>query len=353
MHRKILPGIIAFVLIFGGPLLAHDFSTSYSLIEVEGTDVRITLTFSATDFHSGPQIDLDQDGRVDSAELEEGIDALFRAIRANYQLGGPGPPLTTTLEEYSLTAENVARLRVVYEFGADVTDLRVVSNLDRITQENHQHLLQIGEGDEARTAVLDAGYPDIDIDYATGIPFWVTIFDFVELGIEHIFTGYDHLAFLVALLMATTTLLSLTKIVTCFTIGHSVTLVLATLGVVVLPSRLIESLIALSIAYVAIENFIGRNLVHRWMVTSLFGLVHGFGFSNVLREMGLGRSRLAASLFSFNFGVEIGQLIFVAVLFPLLLYIGRSRWKQHVMSVSSVGIMCLGFYWFVLRAFLA
>ena len=110
-----------------------------------------------------------------------------------------------------------------------------------------------------------------------------------------------------------------------------------------MPARLIESLIALSIAYVAIENFTGRMLVHRWMVTFLFGLVHGFGFSNVLREMGLARSKLAVSLFSFNLGVEIGQLVFVAVLFPLLLYIGRSRWKEQVMSVTSVAHYVSGF----------
>ena len=351
MQRKPLLGVIVCLLAIAGPARAHDFSTSYSLIAAEGPEVSVMLTFSATDFHEGPRLDLNEDGRVDVEELEAGIDALFVAIDANYQVRAPDAPLDTALEEYFLTAENVARLRVVYTFEADVRDLTVVSTLDRLTQENHQHLLQIGEGDAARTAVLDRDYPSIDIDYVTGIPFWVTIRDFVLLGFEHIFTGYDHLAFLLALLLATTTLVSLAKIVTCFTLGHSVTLVLATLGVVALPPRLIESLIALSIAYVAIENFVGRTLVHRWMVTLLFGFVHGFGFSNVLREMGLGRSRLAISLFSFNFGVEIGQLAFVAILFPLLLYVGRTRWKEHVMSLASVAIMCLGFYWFVSRAF--
>ena len=351
MQRTPLRGVIVCLLAFAGPALAHDFSTSYSLIEAEGPEVSVMLTFAATDFHEGPTLDLNQDGRVDTEELKAGIDALFAAIDANYQISAPDPPLDTVLAEYSFTAENVARLRVLYTFAADVRDLTVVSTLDRLTQENHKHLLQIGEGDEARTAVLDSDYPSIDIDYATGIPFWVTIRDFVQLGIEHIFTGYDHLAFLLALLLATTTLVSLAKVITCFTLGHSVTLVLATLGVVALPSRFIESLIALSIAYVAIENFVGRTLVHRWVVTLVFGFVHGFGFSNVLREMGLGQSRLAISLFSFNFGVEIGQLAFVAILFPLLLYVGRTRWKEHVMSLSSVAIMCLGFYWFVSRAF--
>ncbi len=351
MERKPLLGAIVCLLVIAGPALAHDFSTSYSLIAAEGSEVRVMLTFSATDFHEGPRLDLDQDGRVGAEELDAGIDALFEAIEAHFQLRAPNPPVDTSLAEYSLTAENVARISLRYLFESNVTDITVVSTLDRLTQENHRHLLQIGEGDEARTAVLDRDYPSIDIDYATGIPFWVTILDFGELGIEHIFTGYDHLAFLLALLLATTTLVSLAKVVTCFTLGHSITLVLATLGVLSMPSRLIESLIALSIAYVAIENFVGRKLVHRWLVTLVFGFVHGFGFSNVLSEMELGRSRLAMSLFSFNIGVEIGQLAFVAILFPLLLYIGRTPWKEHVTSVASVAIMCLGFYWFVSRAY--
>ena len=353
MRRKTLLSMIAFLWVAAQPVFAHDFSTSYSQIRVEGPQVHVALTLDLLNMHSGPVLDSNQDGSVTEAEFEQGMDTTVAAILSNYQIGAPDSPIETSLEGYEFTADSIIRLQLLYRFSHDVTDLRVVSNLDRITQEDHRHLLQIGEADEARSAVLSRGMPDIDIDYATGIPFWVTMLDFIEFGIEHIFTGYDHLAFLLALLLATTTLLSLAKIVTFFTIAHSVTLVLATLGWVVLPARLIESLIALSIAYVAIENFTGRMLVHRWMVTFLFGLVHGFGFSNVLREMGLARSKLAISLFSFNLGVEIGQLVFVAVLFPLLLYIGRSRWKEQVISVTSVAIMCLGFYWFVQRAILA
>jgi hypothetical protein len=168
---------------------------------------------------------------------------------------------------------------------------------------------------------------------------------------EHIVTGYDHLAFLVGLLVTTSTLLALIKVVTSFTVAHSITLALATLGIVTLPPRLIESLIALSIAYIAIENFMGRTLIHRWKITFLFGLVHGFGFSNILREMELTRRLMAVSLFSFNIGVEIGQLLFVCIVFPLIYYVGVSRWKEQFLAATSLAIMALGFYWFVQRAF--
>jgi hypothetical protein len=233
-----------------------------------------------------------------------------------------------------------------------VTNLKVSSTLDRITQADHSHILQVGEGDDTREGVLSATNPYVEID-VNGQTFGETVWGFLKLGIEHIFTGYDHLAFLVGLLIMTTTLLSLVKVVTSFTIAHSVTLALATFGIVSLPSRLIESLIALSIAYIAIENFTGKTLVHRWKITFLFGLVHGFGFSNVLKEMMLTRKALAISLFSFNAGVETGQLVFVGLVFPAVFYFAASRWKQSFLSATSLAIMCLGFYWFVQRAFLA
>lgn len=172
----------------------------------------------------------------------------------------------------------------------------------------------------------------------------------MKLGVEHIFTGYDHLAFLAGLLLMTPALSSLLRVVTSFTLAHSITLALATFELVSIPSRVIESLIALSIAYVAIENFTGKTLVHRWKMTFLFGLVHGFGFSNVLQEIELTRRDLALSLFSFNGGVEIGQLVFVSALFPMVYYATRSRWKKRFLSAASLSIMCLGFYWFIERA---
>jgi hydrogenase/urease accessory protein HupE len=173
----------------------------------------------------------------------------------------------------------------------------------------------------------------------------------VRLGVEHIFTGYDHLAFLVCLLIATTTFPSLVKVITSFTFAHSITLALATFDLVMLPTRLTESLIALSIVYVAIENLLQFRAVERYRITFLFGLVHGFGFSTVLREMQLPRASLAVSLFSFNAGVEIGQIAFVSMVFPLVLFLSSRRWPQLRPAVS-LSVVCLAVYWFVQRAFL-
>lgn len=345
--------VLAFVVCWTSahPLLAHELSTSYSEIRVDGNRAEVAFTISAVELHSGPIIDADGNGEVTVAELDASIGTLTAAILEHYRVRLPdGDPVVPRPMGYAFVADNVVRLDFQYEFEREATDLIVASTLDQITQEDHRHLLQVGEGSQIRHMVLSRDYPEVKIDYVMGIPLWVTMYEFLVLGVEHIVTGYDHLAFLVALLLATATLGSLARTVTAFTVGHSVTLALATLDVVGMPSRLIESLIALSIAYVAIENFLGRRLVHRWLITFLFGLVHGFGFSNVLREFGLTSGRLAVSLFSFNAGVEAGQLAFVAVVFPMLWYLGRSRWNEHVVGGGSVLIMGLGFYWFVQRA---
>ena len=222
--------------------------------------------------------------------------------------------------------------------------------MGRVTQPDHYHMLQVGAPDSTRQFVLDVNRPSLELDL-DGPTTMESFREFLVLGVEHIVTGYDHLAFLVALLLGTATLKNLIKVVTAFTVAHSVTLALATFGLVQLPPRLIESLIALSIAYVAIENFMERTLVHRWKITFLFGLVHGFGFSNILREMELTRGLMAISLFSFNLGVELGQLVFVAIVFPAVYYLTATRWKEQFLAVSSLTIMALGFYWFVQRAF--
>lgn len=330
---------------------AHEVSTSYSVFEVEGRNVRVSLIVALGDLHEGPNFDRDLDGRVSTAELDEGRDLLLTTLTDHFSVGAPEPPPGVGLERYEVSGGNLARVDLVYGFDHDVNDLVVVSTLDLITQPDHRHLLQIGSENSARFAVLTLAARRLEIDYAAGIPLLVGVVEFVRLGVEHIFTGYDHLAFLAGLLLLTTTFGGLVRIVTFFTIAHSVTLVLATLGLVALPARFIESLIALSIAWVAIENFTGRSFVQRRVVTFAFGLVHGFGFSNVLREMGLASGQLAVSLASFNVGVEIGQLAFVAVLFPAVVWISRQRWQEHAIAGASIGIMCLGFYWFVQRAF--
>src|SRR6185295_4124843 len=152
--------------------------------------------------------------------------------------------------------------------------------------------------------------------------------------------------FLIALLLVGGGFRALVAIVTAFTIAHSVTLSLAVLDVVQLPPRLVESAIALSIAWVALENLLIAEVRGRWRVTFLFGLMHGFGFASILREMHLPREGLVASLLAFNLGVEAGQLVVVALTYPLVALMERSPQRRRFVVLASSVILVLALWWF-------
>ena len=173
---------------------------------------------------------------------------------------------------------------------------------------------------------------------------------FFKMGIEHILTGYDHLCFLLALLVVSR-LRPLVAIVTSFTIAHSITLLLAAFGIVTLPTRLIECGIALTIIYVAVENLWRTEYSHRWMLTFAFGLVHGFGFANTLNPQELPVQAKAKCLVVFNLGVEAGQLAVVLVLLPLSIALAKWRHGAGAKIFISVIVALFGLGWFLDRAF--
>jgi hydrogenase/urease accessory protein HupE len=316
---------------------AHDVSRSDSKIEIQGREVRVTFTLNPAELLNTPLVD-------QSAPVPD-------IVLRHYFVTSPAPPVATTVGKYSILPGSLARMEILYVFPQDVTSLQVRSTLYEIMPAGHQHLISVRLNGILHEEILDSRKQQTTF---TGVKSTnlQTMWTFVRLGVEHIFTGYDHLAFLLGLLVATATLGSLIKIITSFTIAHSITLALATFNVVILPSRLTESLIALSIGYVAAENLFNFRAMKRYYITFLFGLVHGFGFSNVLREMDLPRASLALSLFSFNAGVEIGQITFVMLIFPFVQDLTSSGWKRLKPAVS-IGIACLAVYWFVQRAFLS
>jgi hypothetical protein len=179
---------------------------------------------------------------------------------------------------------------------------------------------------------------------------------FVPVGAHHIWIGPDHLLFLLGLLLFGGRWKRLLGIVTAFTVGHSITLSLAVLGVVVLPSRVVEPAIALTIVVVGVDNLLrGKGRDNRVLLAGVFGLIHGFGFASVLREFGLPRHALGWSLFGFNFGVELGQL---AVVVPLALSLGwlwrtRPKLARQVATAGSIVVIAGGGYWFLQRTLLA
>ncbi|MGD9879391.1 MAG: HupE/UreJ family protein [Reyranella sp.] len=190
-----------------------------------------------------------------------------------------------------------------------------------------------------RTATLDLTAP-----VNTG---WVS---FIAMGAEHIVGGIDHLLFLVALLALSRGFWPTVTIVTAFTVAHSVTLSLAVLGLVDVPSRIVEPLIAASIVWVALENVLAPSGAgRRWLVAALFGLVHGLGFASALSELGLPPAAMVRALIGFNVGVELGQLAFIVVVLPPLAWASRPERLPRLPKILSIVVALVGAVWFVER----
>ncbi|MGE5245333.1 MAG: HupE/UreJ family protein [Betaproteobacteria bacterium] len=220
---------------------------------------------------------------------------------------------------------------------------------------NHQTFLNVYEGGTLRTqAILDAGHTSVEYFRGTRQGVLAVVRRFVPAGIHHILIGPDHLLFLIGLLLLGGTIRQLLVVVSSFTLAHSITLSLAALNLVTPPARLIEPAIALSIVYVGFDNLLvrGGRDVRAWIALS-FGLIHGFGFASVLREMDLPARALGWSLFSFNVGVEIGQLFVVVIVASALEALRRrSEWAGRRLALAgSLGVIVAGAFWFVQRVF--
>jgi hydrogenase/urease accessory protein HupE len=177
-----------------------------------------------------------------------------------------------------------------------------------------------------------------------------TLAGMLQMGVIHILTGSDHLAFLFGLVLVGGRSRSLFATVTAFTAAHSMTLAAATLGVWEPPARIVEPAIALSIAYVGVENFFISGADRRWRVTFPFGLLHGFGFAGALREVAMPRAELPWALLSFNAGVELGQLVVLAALLPVLAKLRRlAGFDRTGVRLLSVALVVLASVWFVAR----
>ena len=219
----------------------------------------------------------------------------------------------------------------------------------------HQTFVNVyDDGALTSQAILGGGAPRYEYFVGSRQGTLAVIQKFVPQGIHHILIGPDHLLFLIGLLLLGGSLRRLLMVITAFTIAHSITLALAVLDLVSPPGNVVEPIIALSIVYVGADNLLvrgGRDM--RVWIALVFGLIHGFGFASVLREMGLPSGALGWSLFSFNFGVEIGQVaVAVVVASALTALRARSEMVGRRLAIAgSVGVIAAGTYWFVERVF--
>jgi hypothetical protein len=183
-------------------------------------------------------------------------------------------------------------------------------------------------------------------------PILQKISSFIGLGVEHIWTGYDHILFLVSLLMLGGELGYLLKVVTAFSLSHSVTLFLAALNIISVPSRWVEIAIALSIGYIASENLWKKEAKARWQLAFGFGLIHGLGFSSVMQELDLPSNNLLTSIASFSIGIELGQFAIVLATYFALAYLRKFSWELTARRLISVGVIVMSAIWVWERAFM-
>jgi hypothetical protein len=320
-------------------------STGYASLTVERTSVRYTLTLWPA---AMPPAIADEIGRARAGDAAS-AERLLGVVRAKISLVTRGRRCEADRGLLS-PVPKAESLTLVVDFacGVEILDLVVRDDLFDVFGADYHTLARI---DATGRTTQFAFAPDtretrVTLGASGGLG------SFVLLGIEHILTGWDHLLFLLGLLLRGGSWLGLAKIVTAFTLAHSITLALAALNIVVLPDRLVEAVIALSIAFVAAENLFGKPVVvRRWLVSFCFGLVHGFGFSSALRDLGLSTHGLVLSLFGFNAGVEIGQGLVVAVALPALMVLRNTRWERRMVWSSSLAIFLVGAVLFVERAF--
>jgi HupE / UreJ protein len=237
----------------------------------------------------------------------------------------------------------------------------------------HRGLLKLTDAGQTTSGIFSADAPTLIFADRASKPDTIanTLPAFIADGVKHIAIGFDHILFLIALLLpavliregrkwypVTTlpkALVNVAGIVTAFTIAHSITLSLASLGIVQLPSRLVESVIALSVVVTAIDNIVPcfpRFLQQRrWLVAFAFGLIHGFGFAGVLQELNLPRSDLVLSLIGFNIGVELGQIALVAAVLPVIYALRvRAAYPRYALAGGSFVICVVASGWLLERA---
>ncbi len=263
---------------------------------------------------------------------------------------------TLKLRNFTVQTTDANSIHFILEFpNPPGTELHLSAIAFEHLPRGHKQFLSVRDpaGKQLAERMLSAESQNLAITLTTNSTSNSTsFFRFLALGIEHILTGYDHIAFLLAVLLTGGSLLSNARIITSFTIAHSLTLALATFGVITLPATIVEPLIAASIVFVGIENLLRRQLASRWLVTFGFGLIHGLGFASILRELGIGTMGIhgAIPLLSFNLGVELAQISIAALILPLVWKL-QQRPKfilKHVPALSLL-ITLAGLYWLLTR----
>lgn len=351
------------------PAQAHKPSDSYLSLTVHGQQIEGQWDIALRDLDFAIGLDGNGDGALTWDEIRTRHAAIAAYALQHLQVASEqGPcPLQAgeqLIDNHTDGAYSVLRFRATCPGAgpASPNNLTIAYTLFADLDPQHKGLLKINSDGNTQTAIFDPDSPRQSISLAA--PDRLAQFGaYVKHGIWHIWIGYDHILFLLSLLLPAVLLpgmrdgqqglkaafIDVLKVVTAFTLAHSITLTLASLSLVSLPSRWVESAIAASVVLAALNNLLPLFRGKRPVAAFAFGLIHGFGFASVLRDLGLPQGSLLASLFGFNVGVEIGQLAIVAAFLPLAWLLRKTWFYRQVLSVGSLAIALVAAVWLVER----
>ncbi len=346
-HATILLAVALAVAHAPAPAHAHTMSTGLATLTVDGRTLTYRLLLVPVELPEESRRLFLAAAEGDRAGAEQVV-AILRE-RVTIRMGGQPCRPGRALVQGSGAGDARLSLELSLECPAS-GELRIRDDWADAFGGHHQTLARIeGPGGIHEVAFLpDAREAVIQLGAAAPAGH----LGFFRLGVEHILAGYDHLLFLAALLLGGGGWLALLKIVTAFTLAHSLTLALAGFGLVNVSARLIEPLIAASIVWVAIENVARRRGASpRWPVSFAFGLIHGLGFAEALQPLALPPWALARALLGFNLGVETGQALVIALTAPLALWGRGVPWHGRATRGASVAVAVIGTVWLVERLF--
>lgn len=352
--RHLLSCLLLGLWLTAGPAQAHWADMAAMELDIGAQGARAELMLP-TPFVAAQ--DLDRDGRLSPAEITAGRSRLEGFLNQHIELRQAQTPVRLSLrpapQAGASARAGTSLLLLDWHWQGQAGPLSLRYDLFPAEAPNAHCLVSLQHQGAARALVFDRSRIDQALSRAAPASFGETLSRFLLLGLEHIVTGYDHLLFLLALLLVSSRLPYLLKIVTSFTLAHSVTLCLAVLGLVSAPGRWVESLIAASILYVVCVEALWKRQETPWYIVAGFGLIHGLGFASILDELALPANQLVPALLSFNLGIELGQLSFVLLAWGLLSLLAKKPGLQlRIQQAGAFAIILMAGYWLFERAVL-
>lgn len=355
---------------------AHAPLQGYMFLKLYSDSTVVRLELAITDVVRALSLPWDAKARPTREQVQANLAAIRNYVEPRFALGAGAERATPVYRDFGFRGTESGEFLMLEYVIAKPLGTKVPITMTPFFEFNEstrrnllvvQHNWRTGTfGNDMNVSLIWSPEEPTQVLDLSDSSVWRGFFALVRLGVWHIWIGIDHILFLIALILPSVlqreggrwkpapsfgrAFVKILTIVSCFTVAHTITLSLAALGVVDLPPRLVESVIALSIAIAALHNLWPVARINEAAIAFVFGLFHGFGFASVLGSLGLGTDHLVLSLLGFNVGVEIGQVAIIAALFPLLFLTRRLRVYNWALRLGSVGLMAIGLLWVAERS---